>query len=99
MWSVLLKGKGVLRVNENRSEVARMRRRIDLEYEAARQGLHGLAAGSARHDFITARMERFAQKVFDLRTAGRVEEADALMLSDQAWETMLNGGEEVANGA
>lgn len=44
--------------NECPGEVARLLRQIELEYEAAQRGLSELAAGTARHDFITARMER-----------------------------------------
>lgn len=45
----------------NKSEVARLLQQIELEYEAARRGLTGLAFGTARHDFITAKMERMQQ--------------------------------------
>lgn len=44
--------------NENKSEVARLRERLELEYQAAEWGLHGFAAGVSRHEFITAKMER-----------------------------------------
>jgi hypothetical protein len=40
-----------------KSEVARIREQIQAEYQAAQQGLSGLASGTARHDFITARTE------------------------------------------
>ena len=40
-----------------KSEVARLMRLIDLEYEAAERALHGFAVGTARHDFINMRME------------------------------------------
>jgi len=43
---------------ENRSEVARLRQRIAQEYEAAIRGLTGLAYGTAKHEFITKRMEQ-----------------------------------------
>lgn len=42
---------------ESRSEVARLRQQIRLEYEAAQQGLTGLAEGNAQHAFITRKME------------------------------------------
>jgi hypothetical protein len=45
-------------VQENRSEVARLRQRIAQEYEAATRGLTGLAFGMAKHEFITKRMEQ-----------------------------------------
>lgn len=44
-------------MQENHSEIARLRQRIAQEYEAAQRGLTGFAEGSAKHEFITARME------------------------------------------
>jgi len=44
-------------MSENVSEVANLLRRIELEYEAAHQALHGLTAGIAIHAFITTRQE------------------------------------------
>lgn len=43
---------------ENHSEIANLRQRIAEEYEAAMRGLTGLALGSAKHQFITQRMEQ-----------------------------------------
>src|SRR5215471_20765593 len=45
-------------MNEQKSEVAQLLQQISLEYEAAGRGLMGLSAGSAKHSFITARMEQ-----------------------------------------
>jgi hypothetical protein len=45
-------------MQEQKSEVAQLLQRISLEYEAAARGLTGLSAGSAKHSFITARMEQ-----------------------------------------
>lgn len=45
-------------MNEQKSEVAQLLQRISLEYEAATRGLTGLSAGSAKHSFITARLEQ-----------------------------------------
>jgi hypothetical protein len=39
------------------SEVARLTKQIADEYQAAQNALTGLALGTARHAFITARME------------------------------------------
>src|SRR5438128_12673608 len=61
------------------SEVASLMQRIDLEREAAQQGLTGLAYGTARHDFITARMERGAERILLLIQEGKLAEAIALM--------------------
>ena len=44
------------------SEVARIRRQIQVEYEAAKQGLSGFASGTARHDFIAARTENIGKQ-------------------------------------
>jgi hypothetical protein len=44
-------------MEENKSEVARLMRQIELEYEAAQRSLYGFAAGAGKHEFITARME------------------------------------------
>lgn len=41
----------------SKSEVARLRTQIELELEAINRGMNGLAVGSARHDFIHARMQ------------------------------------------
>ena len=41
----------------NKSEVARLTAQIESEYQAAHAALYSMAAGTARHDFITARME------------------------------------------
>jgi hypothetical protein len=40
------------------SEVALLKEKIRLEYEAMKQGLSGLASGTAQHAFIDARMHR-----------------------------------------
>jgi hypothetical protein len=45
-------------MDECKSEVARLRYQIDLEYRAAELALHGFATGVARHEFINAKMDR-----------------------------------------
>ena len=47
-----------LLMNRQKSEVAQLLQQINLEYEAATRGLTGLSAGSAKHSFITARLEQ-----------------------------------------
>src|SRR5258708_34130503 len=81
--------KGSDAVGTEKSEVASLMQRIDLEREAAQQGLTGLAYGTARHDFITARMERGAERILQLIHEGKLAEAIALM------ETETWGEEEV----
>ncbi|HAE81917.1 MAG TPA: hypothetical protein DCK85_00905 [Ktedonobacter sp.] len=51
---------------------------MDLEYEAAQQGITGLAVGTARHDFINARMEQVA--VYQEQLATCVGETEATRL-------------------
>lgn len=42
---------------KNKSEVARLLKQFDDEYQAAQNGLSGLAYGVSQHAFITAKME------------------------------------------
>ncbi len=79
-------------VSESKSEVASLMQRIDLEREAAQQGLTGLAYGTARHDFITARMERGAERILLLIQEGKLAEAIALM-ETETWG--VDGEEEL----
>ncbi len=79
-------------VSESKSEVASLMQRIDLEREAAQQGLTGLAYGTARHDFITARMERGAERILLLIQEGKLAEAIALM-ETETWS--VDGEEEL----
>ena len=48
-------------MNAQRSEVARLLDQIREEYEAAMRGVSGLAQGTSRHSFITARMENMGK--------------------------------------
>ena len=54
--------------HEQRSEVVQLLAQIIEEYKAAQNGLTGLASGTARHDFITARMEMMSQLHSQLQT-------------------------------
>jgi hypothetical protein len=69
---------------ENKSEVARLMRQIELEYEAAQRGLNGFAAGAAKHQFITARMENIGRCHEELKTL--VGEEQAVVALAQALE-------------
>ena len=42
------------------SEVTRILDQIKVEYEAAQNGLYGLASGTSQHAFITAKMEHMS---------------------------------------
>ena len=59
---------------ESNSEVARLRRRIEEEFEAAERAMHGYAV-TARHEFITARMEKIGACHEQLKTLVGEEEA------------------------
>jgi hypothetical protein len=62
-----------------KSEVAQLLEQIELEYQGARNGLQGLSEGSTRHEVITAKMERVADRVDELTTLVGVDEALALI--------------------
>jgi hypothetical protein len=66
-----------------KSEVARLMRRIELEEEAARRGLFGVAI-VAKHELISARMTRGAERILRLVEQGKDEEAQAL-LNTEYW--------------
>jgi hypothetical protein len=44
------------------SEVARILKNIEQEYQASKLGLEGLSSGSARHDFISQKSENIAKQ-------------------------------------
>ena len=73
-----------------KSEVARLRQRICLEYEAAVRGLSGLALGTAQHAFITKRMERIGACHETLK--GLVGEQEAARFLAESLEEAGNGG-------
>ena len=62
------------------SEVAHLRQRIAEEYRAAQWGLSGLACGSARHDFIEAKMDCMGQYQEQLVTLVGQDQAMALVV-------------------
>lgn len=45
----------------NQSEVAQLYRQIEVQLEAMRRGLSGLAVGRARHAFIRAQMDHVGE--------------------------------------
>ncbi len=71
----------MLGAREQRSEVARLLEQISVEYEAAQRGLSGLAYGTVRHEFITARMENMGRIHDQLQTL--VGDAAIAMIADQ----------------
>lgn len=72
-----------------RSEVACILAQIQEEYESGMQGLTGFASGSARHEFITARMENIGQLHSNLQHL--VGEQDAVALLAQTLEQCSDG--------
>jgi hypothetical protein len=64
----------------SKSDVARLLRQIDLEYQAAKWGLTGLASSTSQHHVITAKMENMG-KAFETLTdlVGSPEEAGKLV--------------------
>ena len=74
--------------HENTSDVARLFQRIDEANEAAHHALYGLAAGSARHDFISAKLEYIGQCHEQLAELVGKDEATALVcrIIDQVGE-------------
>jgi hypothetical protein len=58
----------MLGAEEHGSEVARLLLRISQEYEAAQRGLTGLAFGTSKHEFITAKMENMGQLHSELQS-------------------------------
>ncbi|HZS76498.1 MAG TPA: hypothetical protein VFA41_07775 [Ktedonobacteraceae bacterium] len=61
------------------SEIAQLRQRIELEHQAAQRGLTGLALGTSKHEFITARMQRSAERLLKLIQEGKHQEVEAIM--------------------
>lgn len=56
------------------SDIARIRRQIEEEYMSAKLGLSGLAEGTARHHFITKRMENMWEQFQQLvQVVGQIE--------------------------
>ena len=67
-------------MNEQKSEIAQLLERISLEYEAAGRGLTGLSAGSAKHSFITARLEQIGAYHEQLASLVGVVQATQLVI-------------------
>ncbi|MGH2494137.1 MAG: hypothetical protein ACRDIV_05475 [Ktedonobacteraceae bacterium] len=66
-------------MSENKSEVARVLEQIELEFQAAQRGLYGLAFGSAKHEFITSKMEQMGKLHEKLQTMVGEEQAVKLL--------------------
>jgi aromatic ring hydroxylase len=84
---------------EQGSEVARLMRQIELEYEAAQRGMYGFVAGAAKHQFITTRMEnigRCHEKMKELVGEQEAVKALAQALEQAGNETTLEKPEKEA---
>lgn len=75
----------------NRSEVARIRQQIELELEAMRNGMLGLAQGVARHNFIQVRMERVG--VYQDELAAQIGDYQASSVLCQLYEQVMEQDE------
>jgi hypothetical protein len=56
---------------------------INDEYEASKQAVQGLAQGTARHEFITTKMEKMYVRVMELHKIVGEEAAIQAMISWQ----------------
>lgn len=68
------------------SEVAQLLQRIEQEYQAARDGMSGLASGTAKHDFIVHKMKRINACYQEL--SGLVGTQEAMKLIVETIERM-----------
>lgn len=77
----------------NRSEIAQLRQQIEEQLIAMKRGLSGFSAGSARHAFINAKLERI--NVDQEKLASQIGEQDAnsffYHLYNHVMETRENG--------
>ncbi|WP_220210165.1 hypothetical protein [Reticulibacter mediterranei] len=68
--------------HHNESEVARIRQAIIAEHEAGQHALYSLAAGPARHDFITAKQQRIGEHFHDLAGIVSSEQTAIAIIAD-----------------
>ena len=73
-----------------KSEVAWQLEQIKQQYEAAQKGLSGLAQGTARHAFITAKMKRMGQIHQELQRLVGPEQA--IQLVAETLQAYTGGG-------
>jgi hypothetical protein len=74
----------MLEMEAHDNEVARLLSRFRAEYEAAQWGLSGLAFGTSRHDFITAKLENMWRFHEELRK--RVDDTTAMEMIAENWD-------------
>jgi hypothetical protein len=73
------------------SEVAQLRRRIELECEAMQQAMTGLAAGVSLHRFIYMRMQSI--RCYQECLAGYVGEDEANSIVGELYYAVMEGEE------
>jgi hypothetical protein len=71
----------------SKSEVAQLRRQIELELESLHRGLYALSSGGARHAFINAKMDRVG--AYQGVLADQVGKQAATMLVYQLYEESM----------
>ena len=76
-----------------KSEVARLMRQIDLESEAAWNAMRGTSVGTAKHEFINARLERMG--IYHEQLKGLVGEEEAIKAVARA---IQQAGDAISNG-
>ena len=69
------------------SEVARLRMQIDQEFEAMRNGLYGLSAGSTKHQFIETKMQRIG--AYEDQLATHVGKEESARVTCQAYMRVM----------
>ena len=69
--------------SESKSEVARLMQQIALEYEAAQQGMSGLAYGTSQHRFLTLRTENICHLQKQVLELVGPQEAAKLLLTNE----------------
>ena len=74
----------------SQSDVARIIKQIEQEYEASKQVLEGYASGTARHDFIQKRAENIGQCHEQLTELIGPEQAIAL-IANTIWTPIDQG--------
>jgi hypothetical protein len=72
------------------SEIARLLQQIDQEYQASKLGLQGLASGTARHDFITAKTDNIGKCHEQLVDLVGPEQAISI-IADTIWSSTEQG--------
>jgi len=87
----------MLETQKQRSDVARILAQISAEYGAAVQGVTGLSSGTARHDFISQKMENMGKLHTQLHEL--VGDRAIAMVAEQLQECPNSTGQSVQPGS